>query len=106
MYYGDTPVAELKKEDGKFLFRYFAEFFLLNLSPLPGLAPTKGSGYAVFDGLPPFFSERLPDTRRPEVRQWIIDRRIDENDELLMLSSLGARSITDPFELKLKKSAA
>jgi len=35
--YADQNVAELKKANGKYLFRYLEAFKTLNLSPLPGL---------------------------------------------------------------------
>jgi HipA-like protein len=98
--YQQHPVAELKKEGGKFFFRYLEPFFSLDLAPLPGLAPNRQ--FVSFVGLPAFFKERLPDLRRPEIRQYIRDHNIDENDELQMLSCLGAHSITDSFELKLQ----
>ena len=104
VYHNNEPVAELKKENGKFLFRYLNAFFSQNLPPLPGLAAS-GDDYLVSTELPAFFRERLPDTRRPEIKQWILSRNLDESDELLMLSQLGAHSITDSFELKLNPAA-
>jgi HipA-like protein len=101
VYYKSEPVAELKKENGKFAFRYFSAFFTLNLSPLPGLPAGNGQDFLVYDELPAFFRERLPDTRRPEIKQWILRHQVDESNELRMLSELGAHSITDSFELKL-----
>jgi HipA-like protein len=101
--YQQQPVAELKKENGKFLFRYLEPFFSLNLAPLPGLAPNRD--FVSFTGLPAFFKERLPDLRRPEIRQFIRENNIDENDELQMLSCLGGHSITDSFQLKLRRAA-
>jgi HipA-like protein len=98
--YQHKPVAELKKEGGKFLFRYLEPFFSLDLAPLPGLAPTRE--FVSYVGLPAFFRERLPDLRRPEIRQYIREHEIDENDELQMLSCLGAHSVTDSFELRLQ----
>jgi hypothetical protein len=102
--YQHQAVAELKKEGGKFLFRYLEPFFALDLAPLPGLVPKRD--FVPFTGLPAFFRERLPDTRRPEIRQFIRENNIDETDELQMLSCLGAHSITDSFELKLQTVAA
>jgi hypothetical protein len=98
--YQHKPVAELKKEGGKFFFRYLEPFFSLDLAPLPGLAPNRQ--LVSFAELPAFFKERLPDLRRPEIRQYIREHSIDEYDELQMLSCLGAHSITDSFELKLQ----
>jgi HipA-like protein len=98
--YQKEPVAELRKEGGKFYFRYLEAFFALGLAPLPGLAPNRQ--FVSFTTLPAFFKERLPDLRRPEIKQFIREHNIDENDELRMLSCLGAHSITDSFELKLQ----
>lgn len=100
VYHESEPVAELKKEKGKFLFRYLDGFFAHGLSPLRGLQ-SRSYDFATFNELPAFFRERLPDTRRPEIKQWILRHQIDESDELRMLAALGAHSITDPFELKL-----
>jgi HipA-like protein len=101
--YQNHDVAELKKEGSKFLFRYLEPFFTLDLAPLPGLSASRE--FMSFNGLPAFFRERLPDTRRPEIRQFIREHQIDEADELQMLSCLGAHSITDSFELKLQTAA-
>ena len=98
--YNHQPVAELRKEGSKFFFRYLEPFFTLDLAPLPGLAPTRQ--FVSYNVLPAFFRERLPDLRRPEIKQFIRENEIDENDELKMLSCLGAHSITDSFELKLQ----
>ena len=101
VYYQDEPVAEMKKEGGKFFFRYLPAFLAEKLSPLPGL-PESGAEFAE---LPAYFGERLPDTRRPEIRQYMLKNQIDESDELRMLALLGAGSITDSFELKLRNVA-
>lgn len=102
--YQNQAVAELTKEKGIFLFRYLEPFFAQDLAPLPGLAPNRQ--FVTFKELPAFFRERLPDTRRPEIRQYIRDNGIDESDELRMLACLGAHSITDSFELKLRGRVA
>ncbi len=101
--YQHQTVAELKKEGTKFLFRYLDPFFTLELAPLPGLTPNRE--FVPFNELPAFFRERLPDMRRPEIKQFIREHNIDETDELQMLSCLGAHSITDSFELKLQTAA-
>jgi HipA-like protein len=102
--YKNQAVAELTKEKGRFLFRYLEPFFAQDLAPLPGLVPSRQ--FVTFSELPAFFRERLPDTRRPEIRQYIRENRIDENDELRMLACLGAHSITDSFELSLRGRVA
>jgi HipA-like protein len=102
--YQNQAVAELTKEKGRFLFRYLEPFFAQDLAPLPGLVPRRQ--FVTFSELPAFFRERLPDTRRPEIKQFIRENNIDESDELRMLACLGAHSITDSFELKLRGTAA
>lgn len=102
LYQGEA-VAELKKENRKFLFRYLEPFFVQSLAPIPGLLPNRN--YVSFGELPAFFRERLPDTRRPEIRQFIVENKIDETDDLRMLACLGKHSITDSFELELRSAA-
>ena len=96
--YRDRAVAELKRVNGKYAFRYLDGFRELNLSPLPGLAPDSGESF--HDELPLFFKERLPDLRRPEISRWLyLHPEIDRSDELQLLGALGAHSITDSFVL-------
>lgn len=102
LYHG-RAVAEMKKERGKFLFRYLDAFFISGLSPLPGLPPKRE--FVSFVELPAFFKERLPDVRRPEIKQYIRENGINEKDELEMLGCLGAHSITDSYELRLRSVA-
>jgi HipA-like protein len=101
--YADQNVAELKKVKGKYLFRYLEAFKVLNLSPLPGLPQAEGD--VSYDALPLFFKERLPDPRRPEISDWLRKNQIDPDDDLLLLSVLGTRSITDPFVLHFRTAA-
>ncbi|WP_396127191.1 HipA N-terminal domain-containing protein [Edaphobacter bradus] len=94
--YDGRVVAELKKVDRKYSFRYLDAFQEMNLSPLPGL-PQK-SGESLHDELPLFFKERLPDLRRPEISSWLqAHPSVDRNDDLQLLGALGAHSITDSF---------
>jgi HipA-like protein len=100
VFFGDEPVAELSKIGGtKFLFRYLPAFHEKNLSPLPGI-PASVEPLS-FSQLPAFFQERLPDTRRPEIRALIAKNNIALDDELRLLAELGRRSITDGFVLKV-----
>ena len=95
--YAGQHVAELKKVKGKYVFRYLEAFRKLNLSPLPGLP--QADGEASYDELPLFFKERLPDLRRPEISNWLRANNVDPTDELLLLGTLGTRSITDSYVL-------
>jgi hypothetical protein len=101
VFHQNEAVAELKRKGSGYEFRYLAPFFAQGLSPLPGIDANR----QFFAELPAFFKERVPDTRRPEIKQAIVQNGIDPNDELQMLAFLGARSITDSFELKMRFAA-
>jgi hypothetical protein len=103
VYHQNEAVAELKREGNGFFFRYLDPFFEQGLSPLPGIGGHSKSQF--FKELPAFFKERVPDVRRPEIKQAIVENGIDPNDELRMLAFLGAHSITDSFELKMCTAA-
>ena len=51
--------------------------------------------------LPLYFRERLPDTRRPDVQRVMQQFHIPDNDNLLLLATLGKHAVTDPFEFQL-----
>lgn len=102
--YNGMGVAELKRVGKKYSFRYCETFPQMRLSPLPGLPYRIGE--ALFDELPLFFKERLPDQKRPEVAMWLNQNpHVDRNDELQLLGTLGSHSITDSYVITLKKAA-
>lgn len=101
--YQGTRVAELQKYPQGFIFRYLPMFRDLNLTPFPGLTPDKGD--LPFEELPPFFQERLPDMRRPEIQEQIRRLGIRDDDELRLLAALGSHAVTDPFEFRLEVAA-
>lgn len=102
--YAGKIVAELKKVNGKYLFRYLDAFREMNLSPLPGIS--QENEVSEHSELPRFFKERLPDLRRPEISNWLRQNpQIDTNDDLQLLAALGARSITDSFLLSFRLPA-
>jgi len=98
--YQGTDVAELVRQKDHYVFRYLDGFRHLQLTPFPGL-PDLGKEYISPD-LPRFFAERIPDLRRPEIRELIRIQKIQQDDELALLAALGRMSVTDPFELVLK----
>ncbi|MGA7624538.1 MAG: HipA N-terminal domain-containing protein [Candidatus Acidiferrales bacterium] len=105
VFYQDTHVAELQEfAEGGYVFRYLPAFREMNLSPFPGLSPDKGD--ILFSELPAFFQERLPDMRRPEIRELVQQSGIPETDKLRLLAQLGSFAITDPFEFRLKAATA
>jgi HipA-like protein len=98
-----TDVAILAKEKGLYVFKYLESFSRLCLAPFPGLADVSKIYKSV--ELPRFFAERIPDLRRPEIREHVRLLRIPEHDELALLAALGRISVTDPFELVLETAA-
>lgn len=101
--YRDVLVAELQEfAQGGYLFRYLPSFQQMSLSPFPGLPLGKDS---LFEELPAFFQERLPDMRRPEIRELVAKTGIPEGEKLRLLATLGSHAITDPFEFRLKAIA-
>lgn len=102
IYFADIQVAELERvrngDQELFHFRYLPAFAEQRLAPLPGL-PDLDREYWSKD-LWAFFTERIPDTRRPEIEALLRSRRINRYDPLQMLAELGGRSITDPFEIR------
>lgn len=103
--YQGSDVAELREERGQYVFRYLGEFGRLGLAPLPGLPDVDPSRIYKSIDLPRFFLERIPDTRRPEVRAYIRRGDISEHDKLALLAELSRLSVTDPFELVLQTAA-
>jgi len=97
-----TDVAELARHKDRYVFRYFEAFQRLGLAPFPGLQDVSPSKEYSSTDLPRFFAERIPDVRRPEIRELIRREQLPEHDELALLAALGRMSVTDPFELVLQ----
>lgn len=102
VFFRGTQVAELRRHRDSYVFRYLEAFKQLALAPFPGLPDVSQAKEYISAELPRFFAERIPDVRRPEIREWIRRERIPEHDELAMLAALGRISVTDPFELVLQ----
>ncbi len=102
VYYGEHLIAELTREmmgqQRLYHFRYLPEFKALSLAPLPGLSADKAEHWS--PALWAFFSERIPDLRRPEIQELLRKKRINKEDEWTLLSELGTRTVTDSFELR------
>jgi hypothetical protein len=96
----DQPIAELEEKPRGYVFRYLPAFAEMKLSPFPGLPKREGDIY--FFELPTYFEERLPDTKRPEIREWILQNQVSIQSKLQLLAQLGSHTITDPFEFRLK----
>ena len=103
VFFGPTQIAELTTEGSQFVFQYLPGFKTVNLSPLPGF--TDVTKVYRSPRLWPFFQERIPDPRRPEIRDLMRREGLAGASELELLARLGARTITDPFEFRLVKAA-
>jgi HipA-like protein len=101
--YQDQPIAELEQAPLGYLFRYLPAFEGMKLSPFPGLPLEKGDRF--YYDLPTYFEERLPDMKRPEIREWMEQHEISADSKLQLLAQLGTHTITDPFEFRLKVAA-
>lgn len=102
--YQHELVAELHEfPTGGYQFRYTLAFRHMNLSPFPGLPAGKA---LLFSELPAFFEERLPDMRRPEIREAVEKSGIPKENKLRLLAAFGSHAITDPFEFRLKVATA
>ncbi len=100
--YTDTPVAELTLNDGLFTFRYLPAFRRFGLAPIPGFPTTAPEKKYMKQELWPFFSQRIPDRRRPEIRMVMEQLGLVDANELRLLAELGAHSVTDPYTLRLR----
>lgn len=94
-----VEVAELIIDRAEYVFRYLPAFSSFNLAPIPGF-PDMHKQYRS-GRLWPFFAERIPDQRRPEIQEVMQREGLKTASVLKLLATLGAHSITDPFELRL-----
>lgn len=98
-----TLVAELTKkmESGRavYEFQYLPDFMRLRLAPLPGLPYSESRQKSA--ELWPFFAERIPDSRRPEIQAWMRLKQLTDQDDIRLLAELGAHSVTDPYQIRL-----
>jgi hypothetical protein len=97
---GETPIAELSLQQGRYLFRYLESFKRKGLTPFPGL-PEVDEVYESAE-LFPYFEERIPDTRVPAIRNWISRKGLPADDKLTLLTVLGRMVATDSYEIRLK----
>jgi HipA-like protein len=102
VFFHGTDVAELTRQRDRYVFKYSEAFQRLGLAPFPGLPDVSPTKEYCSAELPRFFAERIPDVRRPEIREWIRREKIQEDDALALLAALGRISVTDPFELILQ----
>jgi hypothetical protein len=101
VFFGNQQVAELKKWEGRYWFRYLRAFKELSLSPIPGFPDVDRKEPYESQQLFAFFRERIPDLTRPEIQELMKKLDLGGHDELKLLAELSKRSVTDPFELRL-----
>jgi HipA-like protein len=102
VFFHGTDVAELTRQKDRYVFKYLEAFQRIGLAPFPGLPDVSPLKEYSSTELPRFFAERIPDVRRPEIREWIRREQIPEHDALALLAALGRLSVTDPFELVMQ----
>jgi len=100
--YDDKPVAELAYTKGVFTFRYLPAFSDFKLAPIPGFPTIALEKRYVRAKLWPFFAQRIPDKRRPEIQRVMEVLGLLEANELRLLAELGAHSVTDPYTLRFR----
>jgi HipA-like protein len=104
LLFDGTAVAELSRVPrGKYFFKYLPAFKEKGLASLPGLADL--DKVYVSDELFPFFEERIPDMRRPEIRDWMRRHDLEEENKLAVLGALSRKAVTDSFELRFHPAA-
>jgi HipA-like protein len=97
-----VPVGVLSQEDKEFVFRYAQEFFSRTDLPALSAFPDRAREYRS-PVLWPFFEVRLPPLDRPDVAAVIKARRIDPDDALALLATIGLKTLTTPYEFRLEK---
>jgi HipA-like protein len=95
--FAGKAIAELTEQKGFYCFKYLPAFTELNLAPIPGF-PEEEKEYRS-TSLFPFFAERIPDKRRPEIAQLLKERNLETASPFELLVQLGANAATNPYEL-------
>lgn len=96
---GNLEVGRLWYKNGKWIFKYSAEFKetpgIKTLADFPDIHKTYEN-----QELWPFFSSRIPSTARPRVKKVLEREGINDSDLLSLLIRFGKHTITNPFELQ------
>ena len=90
-------VGTLGRDEGGFVFEYTKEFLESGLPLLPDFPRPDGAYRA--RKLWPFFAVRLPPVDRPDVQAELERRKIDGDDTIQILGSLGRKVISSPYQL-------
>ncbi len=93
-------VAMLYKENGKFYFKYILENLQEAMSNGFELLIAFSQINATYENsqLFPVFSARLPDKKRPEIKEILVTYGMTEYDEFELLKRSGAKLPTDNYE--------
>jgi hypothetical protein len=105
-YGTDQAAPSLKPSNPSACFRFAIcamSYHKSVAAPIPGFPDLKKEYRS--GRLWPFFAERIPDQRRPEIQEVILREGLTSATTLQLLASLGAHSVTDPFELRLSQAA-
>jgi HipA-like protein len=98
-------VGHLTSEQGEYVFRYSDVFKTQREIPPIAAFPDRDEEYRSVD-LWPFFDVRLPPIDRPDVRRLLEQRQIDPADKFRLLVELAGRTVTSPYDLRLRSQGA
>jgi HipA-like protein len=90
-------VGTLGRDGDEYTFRYSEAFRRRRDLPSLPAFPDMTKEYRSPD-LFPFFLARLPPIGRPDVERFVAEHHIDPADTLRLLSVLGRKTITSPYE--------
>ena len=98
---GRLAVGFLSCDSGEFVFRYTEEFRRQSDIPAVSAFPDKNREYRS-QTLWPVFQVRIPPTDRPDIERLVEEKNLDTNDPLRLLSELGKRAFSTPYEFVLE----
>ncbi|HEX9504077.1 MAG TPA: HipA N-terminal domain-containing protein [Patescibacteria group bacterium] len=97
----DIKLAELKSENGEWIFKYTEEFkkHVDKYNLIVGF-PDIHKEYRS-ENLWPFFQIRIPGLKQPSVQAILKNENIDQQNEVELLKRFGRKTIANPYELQL-----
>lgn len=95
-------IAELYKYDNKYYFRYILENVKIALKDGFKLLVAFPNINATYESQNLFasFASRLPDKRRPEIKEILKTYKLEDYNEFELLKRSGAKLPTDNYEFK------
>lgn len=96
--YKSLCIGELQLENGNWTFSYSDAFKAQDAIDLLIGFPDKNKNYTSKE-LYPFFLNRIPSLKQPDVRELLFNEHIDSHNEVELLKRFGQKTITNPFLL-------